>query len=159
MAPPVDTCPICQEEMWWYERKTAIDCSHTYHTSCISAWAMRENTCPVCRKRISKTFDPGTRFLQYLRSIGPRQDIMERIVRRGETGKYFFTMVRLFYEPVLVRHLVEASVRWAAARVSSYEEAGGGEMPWLMFVATDIFPVGLYAIYLSCRLVDIEKLM
>lgn len=47
-------CSVCFEsidraEMNNQEKIRTLECTHSFHTSCITPWAERSNTCPTCR--------------------------------------------------------------------------------------------------------------
>ena len=48
-----DTCSICQEST---DNKLCrqLECNHTYHCECIDKWLSNNNTCPYCRKILSR---------------------------------------------------------------------------------------------------------
>lgn len=65
-------CPICIEEFQLGETATRLPkCSHIFHDTCIKAWFLKHNTCPVCRDEIET--DNG----KYLRSLGKEKEAME----------------------------------------------------------------------------------
>ena len=39
-------CSICLEEMSF--NLTATPCAHLFHTSCLSEWQKKQNSCPNC---------------------------------------------------------------------------------------------------------------
>ena len=43
-----DLCSVCMNHMNDTNSRT-LDCSHTFHKSCLDRWKRRSNTCPVCR--------------------------------------------------------------------------------------------------------------
>lgn len=43
-----DDCPICLEEYDYENPKTALQCNHNFHLSCIYEWMERSQVCPVC---------------------------------------------------------------------------------------------------------------
>jgi hypothetical protein len=48
-----DTCSICLTELRFgadVGALRALQCAHVFHESCISAWLLRERTCPLCRQ-------------------------------------------------------------------------------------------------------------
>jgi hypothetical protein len=60
-------CLICQIE--FNETPTSnlskiIDCSHIYHTQCIEKWFEYNESCPICRKKLSETTEPN--LLQFI---------------------------------------------------------------------------------------------
>ena len=46
----LDTCSICLEKTI----EKPQDCGHVFHKKCIDTWLSKNNTCPVCRKKIKK---------------------------------------------------------------------------------------------------------
>lgn len=42
-------CPICLEEYVRREKVTVLPCKHDFHTRCVSEWARKNPSCPVCR--------------------------------------------------------------------------------------------------------------
>jgi hypothetical protein len=50
-----NTCAICLEDIRTDIKATLDSCSHTYCFDCIKTWVTDcENTCPLCKKRISE---------------------------------------------------------------------------------------------------------
>ncbi|KAF2109922.1 hypothetical protein BDV96DRAFT_229297 [Lophiotrema nucula] len=47
-------CSICMDEVNIGEEVTELPCHHWFHHECISAWLGEHDTCPHCRKSISK---------------------------------------------------------------------------------------------------------
>jgi hypothetical protein len=47
-------CSICMEEVNIGEQVTELPCRHWFHHECISAWLSEHDTCPHCRKGITK---------------------------------------------------------------------------------------------------------
>lgn len=47
-------CSICMEEVNIGEQVAFLPCTHWFHHPCIAAWLSEHNTCPHCRKGISK---------------------------------------------------------------------------------------------------------
>ena len=43
-------CPICLKKL--DNDKVYLNCNHYFHKECIMNWKKRNNTCPICRKRI-----------------------------------------------------------------------------------------------------------
>jgi hypothetical protein len=46
-----DQCSICQAQMTHKNTCVKLDCSHTFHLSCMCKWVAK-GTCPLCRKQI-----------------------------------------------------------------------------------------------------------
>ena len=48
-------CTICLERMYINDTQYifATDCDHYFHTKCIVKWLKDNNTCPICRNRIT----------------------------------------------------------------------------------------------------------
>lgn len=47
------TCAICQDTIGTHEEASSLrNCSHHFHTSCITEWFSRSVRCPVCRNDI-----------------------------------------------------------------------------------------------------------
>ena len=44
-------CSICLEDN--NNNKILLDCGHIYHALCIQKWKLRNNSCPICRQKIS----------------------------------------------------------------------------------------------------------
>ncbi|XVF85777.1 hypothetical protein PTKIN_Ptkin17bG0144700 [Pterospermum kingtungense] len=53
-----DVCPTCLEEYITENPKIVLQCSHTYHLSCIYEWMERSEKCPICDKMM--IFDEAT---------------------------------------------------------------------------------------------------
>ncbi|EOA86188.1 uncharacterized protein SETTUDRAFT_110156 [Exserohilum turcica Et28A] len=47
-------CSICMDEVNIGEQVTLLPCKHWFHHACISAWLLEHDTCPHCRKGITK---------------------------------------------------------------------------------------------------------
>lgn len=47
-------CSICMEEVVVGEEVTYLPCTHWFHHPCIAAWLGEHDTCPHCRKGITK---------------------------------------------------------------------------------------------------------
>ncbi|KAF1940524.1 hypothetical protein EJ02DRAFT_445405 [Clathrospora elynae] len=47
-------CSICMDEVNIGEEVTALPCNHWFHHQCVSAWLLEHDTCPHCRKGITK---------------------------------------------------------------------------------------------------------
>jgi E3 ubiquitin-protein ligase RNF115/126 len=47
-------CSICMDEVNIGEEVTVLPCKHWFHHPCVSAWLGEHDTCPHCRKSISK---------------------------------------------------------------------------------------------------------
>jgi hypothetical protein len=45
----LEMCSICQESPRIDEIGTKLACGHVFHYLCIEEWALKENTCPMCR--------------------------------------------------------------------------------------------------------------
>lgn len=48
-------CSICQESFTNGKKLTHFSCKHGFHTGCIKEWAEKEDSCPICRRIISKS--------------------------------------------------------------------------------------------------------
>lgn len=49
-------CPICQDA---YQEPTMLHCKHIFCEECVATWFDRDNTCPMCRAKVSE--DPSWR--------------------------------------------------------------------------------------------------
>jgi hypothetical protein len=47
-------CSICMDEVNIGEQVTELPCKHWFHHQCVSAWLLEHDTCPHCRKSITK---------------------------------------------------------------------------------------------------------
>jgi E3 ubiquitin-protein ligase RNF115/126 len=47
-------CSICMDEVNIGEQVTELPCHHWFHHACVAAWLAEHDTCPHCRKGISK---------------------------------------------------------------------------------------------------------
>ncbi|KAF2821161.1 hypothetical protein CC86DRAFT_397625 [Ophiobolus disseminans] len=47
-------CSICMDEVNIGEEVTVLPCKHWFHHACVSAWLLEHDTCPHCRKGITK---------------------------------------------------------------------------------------------------------
>jgi E3 ubiquitin-protein ligase RNF115/126 len=50
-------CSICMDAVTPEEEVTELPCKHWFHHQCVSAWLKEHDTCPHCRKGITKTDD------------------------------------------------------------------------------------------------------
>jgi E3 ubiquitin-protein ligase RNF115/126 len=48
-------CSICMDEVNIGEQVTELPCRHWFHHPCVAAWLAEHDTCPHCRKGISKS--------------------------------------------------------------------------------------------------------
>lgn len=42
-------CPICQKHIKIYEYSYRLNCTHIFHTKCISTWFDFKKMCPLCK--------------------------------------------------------------------------------------------------------------
>lgn len=47
-------CSICMDEVHVTEEVTELPCKHWFHHQCVAAWLSEHDTCPHCRKGITK---------------------------------------------------------------------------------------------------------
>jgi hypothetical protein len=47
-----EKCTICISSFNVHEKITELECTHIFHTSCVSEWVKYKSDCPVCRKSI-----------------------------------------------------------------------------------------------------------
>lgn len=52
-------CSICMDEVNIGETVTELPCKHWFHHPCVSAWLIEHDTCPHCRKGITKHPEGG----------------------------------------------------------------------------------------------------
>ena len=52
-------CSICMEAVTVGEQVTELPCHHWFHDPCIAAWLREHDTCPHCRKGITKPTEPS----------------------------------------------------------------------------------------------------
>ena len=52
-------CSICMDEVNIGEEVTELPCKHWFHHACVSAWLLEHDTCPHCRKGITKRPEGG----------------------------------------------------------------------------------------------------
>lgn len=45
-------CIICMQLLLETNSVVILDCGHIYHEICIYKWAIKNNTCPMCREKI-----------------------------------------------------------------------------------------------------------
>ena len=59
------SCLICHEDYIASSSLIRImDCSHIYHSTCIEEWFKYNESCPICRKKLSQTRQPN--LLQFI---------------------------------------------------------------------------------------------
>lgn len=47
-------CSVCMDDVPVGTEVTELPCSHWFHGQCVTAWLSEHDTCPICRKGISK---------------------------------------------------------------------------------------------------------
>ena len=49
-------CPICMADFLESDEIVPLPCDekHYFHQACIKAWLEKNNTCPLCKKEITK---------------------------------------------------------------------------------------------------------
>jgi hypothetical protein len=52
---PEDECSICLKDIYC-NNLIKTDCNHIFHIDCLNIWINEKETCPMCRKKISKQF-------------------------------------------------------------------------------------------------------
>lgn len=63
------TCSICLNSIRKTRSTIELPCGHLYHKKCISSWEDRGNeTCPLCRKNMSKNDFKVTLTIENLRT-------------------------------------------------------------------------------------------
>ena len=60
-------CSICLEVN--NNNKISLDCGHKYHSLCIQKWKLRNDSCPICRQRISMEKYSRNKINSFLRII------------------------------------------------------------------------------------------
>lgn len=70
-------CSICLEEIHAAGQTRMLPCGHGCHTTCLSKWLARKNTCPMCRRIVPKEpqDDPRIAFMFQLTMQTIKQDI------------------------------------------------------------------------------------
>lgn len=52
-VPENDECIICFAEYEMHDKLTRFPmCGHKYHKECLALWMKKENTCPMCRRKV-----------------------------------------------------------------------------------------------------------
>jgi hypothetical protein len=46
-------CVICLQDFQNGEKATFLPCFHIFHTECIKNWLQNENTCPICKFKLT----------------------------------------------------------------------------------------------------------
>jgi len=51
------SCSICYDNIYDFEKKVHLSCSHTYHKKCLEKWMINtpKNSCPMCRSSFDYT--------------------------------------------------------------------------------------------------------
>jgi hypothetical protein len=49
----LEDCSICLEHIINDDLKQKTVCQHTFHASCLSRWTQANNSCPLCRNKLS----------------------------------------------------------------------------------------------------------
>ena len=60
-------CSICLEDN--NKNKILLDCGHYYHVLCIQKWKLRNDSCPICRQKISMEKYSQNKKKSFLRII------------------------------------------------------------------------------------------
>lgn len=69
-------CSICFDESFEKDVKTT-PCGHQFHDFCLTNWAFRNNSCPVCRQTIAGMDLAGRRLVDnILAERNPDNDVM-----------------------------------------------------------------------------------
>jgi len=55
--PVFEECGICYQEL--FAGNMALQCGHTFHTTCIDKWLETKNSCPLCRKPVREEVKEG----------------------------------------------------------------------------------------------------
>lgn len=71
------SCSICTDEYDVNVMVNILPCGHIFHGTCIVAWLIRRNTCPLCRRKLYR--DPPIRKPQPRRQPQPHQWLMPPI--------------------------------------------------------------------------------
>lgn len=53
-------CPICWDPVEQGEELAVLACSHLFHSECINRWSRIGNSCPLCRRRLSRIQPDGS---------------------------------------------------------------------------------------------------
>ena len=56
------TCTICGDEIELNRNIVNLECSHIFHTECISEWIQYKAECPICRKMIKTKLNTESDF-------------------------------------------------------------------------------------------------
>ena len=46
-------CVICMEDFKNGDKSTNLPCLHMFHTNCIQSWLKTQNTCPICKFKLT----------------------------------------------------------------------------------------------------------
>ena len=46
-------CVICMEDFKNGDKSTNLPCLHMFHTNCIQSWLKKQNTCPICKFKLT----------------------------------------------------------------------------------------------------------
>ncbi|ENI02008.1 hypothetical protein COCC4DRAFT_202787 [Bipolaris maydis ATCC 48331] len=92
-------CSICMDEVNIGEQVTMLPCKHWFHHPCISAWLLEHDTCPHCRKGITKggqdqsgnpapsgTHDDPTSQMPGAFTVGPQSSNQGNSSNNGDAG-------------------------------------------------------------------------
>ena len=47
-------CVICMEDFKNGDKSTNLPCLHMFHTNCIQSWLKTQNTCPICKFKLTQ---------------------------------------------------------------------------------------------------------
>ena len=47
-------CVICMEDFKKGDKSTNLPCLHMFHTNCIQSWLKKQNTCPICKFKLTE---------------------------------------------------------------------------------------------------------
>jgi hypothetical protein len=95
-------CSICYSE--YKDKISKLNCNHIYHKECISPWALKSNTCPLCRQPIflcSECKGNGFIYYDYLGTVIPiehRGNFVNRNLTNGIFGIYGYDIEDLILQ-------------------------------------------------------------
>ncbi len=72
-------CAICLEQI--YYPCTSLPCCHYFHSNCLYIWSIRDNSCPICRKRFNFKPKNGKDLEDWLFNKGQRSSYFEETQR------------------------------------------------------------------------------
>lgn len=112
-------CSICMDEVAVGEEVTVLPCKHWFHHPCVSAWLNEHDTCPHCRKGITKQQEGN--ISQTPQSGAAQADPTNRM-----PGAFDASGSGTFNDPIVMNDDAGAQASSSSGHQASAEHDGGG---------------------------------